>query len=124
MQHLGDGADVATRDGPHPQPLELVVVELVGIVDGRQVGGVDDEQAAPQRIGGVAAADAVEPDQQPAAVLAHRLDHEGPLGLVTRPGAQRRTRREAAEGIVGADVDDDLAGDAVRLDDPSDYEVH
>ena len=34
------------------------------------------------------------------------------------PGAKRSV------GIVGADVDDDLAGDAVRFDDPPDYQVH
>jgi hypothetical protein len=36
----------------------------------------------------------------------------------------RRNRREADVGVIGADLDDDLAGDAVRLDDPPDYEVH
>ncbi len=35
------------------KPLELVVVELVGIVDRRQVRGVDEEHIAPQRIRGV-----------------------------------------------------------------------
>jgi hypothetical protein len=57
-------------------------------------------------------------------VLARRPDHQRPLGLVTRPGAQRGAWREAAPWIVGTDVDDDFAGDAVRLDDPADYEIH
>ena len=48
VQYLGDGADLSARDRLHPQSLELMVVELVGILDGRQIGGVDDERRCPR----------------------------------------------------------------------------
>ena len=67
---------VLAVDRPHGQSLELVVVELVGIIDGRQLGGVDDEQVPAQRIGRVAIGYAGQAHQQPPTVRAGRLDDD------------------------------------------------
>ena len=51
-------SDFGTGNRTHRQTFELMVVELVGFLDRRQVGDVDEEQRAAQRIGGVAVLDA------------------------------------------------------------------
>ncbi len=96
---------------------ELVVVVGVRLIDRRQLIGVDDEQAAPQRVGGVAVVHPGQSHQQPPTVLAHLVDDIAALVAATRIlGAQRITRSEPGCGIVGADFHDHLAADAVRLD--------
>ncbi len=40
-----------------------MVVELVGVVDGWQVAGIDEEQGASQRVGAVTVGDPVETHQ-------------------------------------------------------------
>ena len=47
VQNLSDDPDFAAVNRPHSKTFELVVVVGVGLVDGRQVRGVDDEHAAP-----------------------------------------------------------------------------
>src|ERR1700722_9061806 len=65
------------------------------------------------------------PHREPPAVLADRLDEVATFGAPARwPAAQGGAGCEAGIGVVGADLDDDLAGDAVRLGDPPDYQVH
>ena len=44
---LGDGANGRARGRHHLQAFELMVVELVGILDRRQVRRVDEEKGAP-----------------------------------------------------------------------------
>src|SRR5882757_8624389 len=126
VQHLGDDADVDTGHGAHPEPLQLVVVELVGVVDRRELGGVNEEQGAPQCIGAVSVGNPGQANQQSAGMLTDGLDDVVALRPTASagPAAQRLTRCEPQVRIVGADVDDDFTGDAVRLGDPPDNEVH
>ena len=74
VQHLGDDADIRSRRRPDPKAFQLVVVVGVGLVDGRQVIGVDDEQTAAQRVGGVAVGHSGQSHQQPPTVLTHAVD--------------------------------------------------
>ena len=72
-----------------------MVVVGVGLVDGRQVRGVDDEHAAAQRVGGVTVGDAGQPHQQPPAVRTDRFDDVVALTADHGSlGAQHRTGRE------------------------------
>ncbi len=74
MQDLGDGSDLGAADGSHGEPLELVVVELVGVVDRRQISGVDDKQVAPQSLGPVAVGHPGQADQHSCTVRSSRFD--------------------------------------------------
>ena len=125
VQHLGDRTEVLAVDRTNGQPLELVVVELVGIIDGRQLRGVDHEQVPAQRVGPVAIGYAGQADQQPPTVRAGRLD-DHVLSTVTtsRLEPQAVSRRKALVGIVGANVDHEFAGDAVGLGHTTDDELH
>ena len=76
VQHLGDGAHVYALGGAYLQPFELMVVELVGILDGWQIPGIEEEQGASQGVGGVAVGNPVEPDQQATTVLARGVHDE------------------------------------------------
>lgn len=49
VRDLGDDTDVVARDRPHVQAFEFVIVVGVGLVDRRQIVGIDDEQGAAQR---------------------------------------------------------------------------
>ncbi len=120
-----DRTEVLAVDRPNRQSFELVVVELVGIVDRRQLRGVDHEQVPAQRIGRVAIGYAGQPDQQPPTVRAGRLDDDVlTAASASRLEPQAVSRRKALVGIVGADVDHELAGDAVGLGHTPDDELH
>ena len=45
-----------------------MIVELVGIIDRRQIGGINDEQIATQRIRAVSVDDAAQPNQHACAM--------------------------------------------------------
>ena len=118
--------DVVDRRRSARQTLELVVVELVGVVDGRQVGGVDDEQGARAARRRRPGRDAVE--AAPAAgrrARAPRRRRRSRLGSSRAPC--RAARYPARTGRAGSSVRTSTTTsprDAVRLDDPSDDEVH
>ena len=94
MQNLGDGADVAAGRRPHQKTFQLVVVVGVRLVDGRQVLGVDDEQAAPHRVGRIAVGHPFQAQQKAVAVRTDRRHHVVALTMIGCLGAQYRARRE------------------------------
>src|ERR1700758_3647209 len=51
VQHIDHLAHVTPVNRANNKTLELVVVELVGLLDGRKVGGVNHEQNPPHRVG-------------------------------------------------------------------------
>lgn len=69
VQHFQHRADRLAIDGAHDQAFKLMVVELVGILDGRKIGGVDDEQAHAARRR-IAIGCSAQSNQQPAGVRA------------------------------------------------------
>jgi hypothetical protein len=87
VQNLGDDADIAAGGRTHSQTFKLVVVVGVRLVDGRQLRGVDDEHAAPQRVGGIAIGHPRQPHQQAAAVSTGRLDGVAALTMIRSLGA-------------------------------------
>ena len=52
VQHRRHDTDGFTAHRHNGQSFEFVVVELVRVVAGIDIGGVDDEQCAPQFVGG------------------------------------------------------------------------
>lgn len=101
-----------------------MVVIGVRLVDGRQVLRVDDDQVASQRVGGVAVADAFQAHQQASPVRAGRLDDVAAASSVAIFDRHRRPRREPVLGVVGADLDHELAANAVRFDHTPDRQLH
>ena len=78
------------------QALQLVDVELVGVVGGGEGVGGDEEPGAAQRLGGVAVGRLGEPDEQPPGVRraptrrsARRPGAPGRRAISTAPGANR-----------------------------------
>ena len=107
------------------QPFEFVIVELVGIVGRRQLGAVDQEQRAAQRIGGVRSPIPSRRSRSRPGMLSGRLHREVRVAsLFGARATQRGAVGETDLGFVGTDVDDEFAADAMRLWRPADDEIH
>jgi hypothetical protein len=83
---------------PGPWIFELVDVELVGVVGGRERGGGDEEAGAAQRFGGRAVGCLGEADEQPPGVRSAGHDAQGAVG---RAGAPRDEHGTVGEPGVG-----------------------
>ena len=105
---LADGLAVGGLD---PQPDELVVVELLGIL--RPLGRVDAALSSVPRAASAAlrSASSAKRDQRAARMGARAADGRGCL---RRRSAARAPSREASLGLVGAQLHDHLAAQPVR----------
>ncbi len=104
------------------KPNQVVVVVLVGLSRSVRLIDVDHEHRAAQRLGGRAVIGAGEPHEQPARMPART--HDGQRTALGRIGGNDVADREPPVRVVGANLDADLALDAVRPADASDDELH
>ncbi len=122
MRDLRDPADLDAVRGDHVEVDELVVVVLVLVLGQLLRVDLGDQEGVAQGLGAGAVADALEAQEEAAAVDTAGLDGERPAvaGSVasTAPGASLQFR------LVGTYLDGDLALDAMGAADPCDYQLH
>src|SRR5690606_22787461 len=119
---LGDPADLGAVHGHHVEVDQLVVVVLVLVLGAFVRVDLGDEEGVAEGFGGGAVAHALEAQQQASAVDPAGLDGQRPGR--GRVGGQDGAGAEAELRLVGADLDGDLALDAVGAADACDYQLH
>ncbi|CAM5268304.1 hypothetical protein SALBM311S_05350 [Streptomyces alboniger] len=122
MRDLGDTADLGAFLRHHVQVHQLVVVVLVLLLGEYLRIHLRDEEGVAQRLGAGAVLHALETQKETAAVDAAGLDGERALRGGVRQ--QNGAGPEPQLRLVGADLDGDLALDAVGTADASDYQLH
>src|SRR5699024_6244029 len=124
LRHLTHRPTAGVED---TEPHQLVVMELVRVLGGRQAGGVHQEEHAAQSVGGVPAVHAGQTHEKPPGMVPGGFHDDLAVGGV-RPAScssdQAGAGGEALLGGVGPDLDDEFAADAVRLGDAPDDEFH
>ncbi len=119
--HLAEHGAGGVDDGQPPQL--LLGEDVVLVVGGQHVGGVDDEPGAAQRLGAGAVGDLLErhepdPVVHPGRAHGQRPRHPGAGGGL---GVDDRADGQAPLGLVGVQLHGHLTVQAVRLADPGDH---
>src|SRR5699024_2877912 len=127
VHHLGHLTHRPAAGVEDTEPHQLVVMELVRVLGGRQAGGVHQEEHAAQSVGGVPAVHAGQTHEKPPGMVPGGFHDDLAVGGA-RPTScssdQAGAGGEALLGGVGPDLDDESAADAVRLGDAPDEHLH
>lgn len=127
VDDLGNLSEFPSPCVEHLQADQLVIVELVRVVGLRQRGRVDQQEHAPQCIGGVPVRHTGQAHEKPPGMVPGGF--YGDLTVrdgipLARPAEQAGAHSETVVRGVGVDVHHEFTADAVRFDDATHDELH